>query len=154
MKNSIKIQTEIMKHIKRYNEGKVPRNAVYTEVDDKKTIIVTMDGYVAYFFNSTDFYIDKSKMEKNDHLKNFYDVVKDQEPITPTGISKKIKTGMTVELENKNFKVYIDEKFIKIFDKVENLGFVGKGETKPVYVYEFDELVGFIMPIRMPKNKD
>ena len=156
MKNSIKIQTEIMKHIKRYNEGKVPRNAGYTEIDidDRKIIIVVLNGYTAYYFNSDEFYIDKSKMEVFGGLKYYQDELKNQEPIEPTGVIKQFITGTAVEFENKNFKVYVDEKLIKEFGKVEDLWFAGKGATKPVYVYEGENLVGLIMPMKMPKNKD
>ena len=158
MKNSIKIQTEIMKHIKKYNEDKALRNAVYTEIDidDRKIIIVALKGYTGYYFNSDEFYIDKSKMTEVAGLKKFYDELKNQEPIEPTGVIKQFITGNAVEFENKNFKVYVDEKLIKEFGKVEDLWFVGKGEVKPVYVYEGENLVGMIMPI-LPtrlKNKD
>lgn len=154
MKNSIKIQTEIMKHIKKYNEGKVPINARYTEIenDDKKILIVTLDGFSAYYFNSDEFYIDKSKMTEVAGLKKFYDELKNQEPIEPTGVTKRLTKGKAVEFENKNFKVYVDEKLIKEFGKVEDLWFVGKGEVEPVYVYEGENLVGLIMPMRIPKK--
>ena len=156
MKNSIKIQTDIIKHIKRYNEGKVPRNAGYTEIDidDRKVTIVVTNGYTAYYFNSDEFYIDKSKMTEFGGLKYYQDELKNQEPIEPTGIIKQFITGTAVEFENKNFKVYVDEKLIKEFGKVDDLLFAGKGETKPVYVYEGENLVGLIMPMRIPKNKD
>lgn len=158
MKNSIKIQTEIMKHIKKYSEGRERRNATYsvTTINGRDKIIVTTDTNRAFCFDSWDFYLNTSKMYEMDGLKTFFDekTLNKQEPIAPTGVTKRLTKGKAVEFENKNFKVYVDEKLIKEFGKVDDLWFAGKGEVKPVYVYEGENLVGLIMPMKMPKNKD
>ena len=158
MKNSIKIQTEIMKHIKKYNEGREMFNARYTvaNINGRDKVFVSLTGYTVYCFDRDKFYLDISKMTEIPGLKTVCDemALSKQEPITPSGFIKNTQKRKAVEFENKNFKVYVDEKLIKEFGKVDELWFVGKGEVKPVYVYEGENLVGLIMPMKMPKNKD
>lgn len=155
MKNAIKIQSEIMKRIKKYGEHKERRNAVYsvTEICGKEKILVTLDGFTAYCFNSNEFYLNASKMGEMNSLKTIFaeNEITTQEPIEATGVIKKCKNVNAVEFENKNFKVYLDEKLIKNFGKIEDLIFAGKGAYKAVYVFEYGEIVGVIMPLN-PRN--
>ena len=137
-----------MKHIEKYNAGKEVKNTSYCYVEDK--IFVTTDGVVGYIFNEVDFYIDKSKMNKVDGMKQVIDCdMSKQEPVEPAGCTQKIDKRVAVELENKNFKVYLDEKLIERFGYVEDLTYYGKSSKSPVYVFEGEQLVGLIMPMRV-----
>lgn len=157
MKNAIKIQNDIMKYIKKYNERREKRNAMYsvTTINGMDKIIVTTDTYIAYCFDIRGFYLDTSKMNEMNGLRAFVaeNELKKQVQIYPSSIIKKCKNGNAVELVYKTFKVYVNEKFINEFGKAENLTFYGSGERKPVYVYEAGELVGLIMPISPARLK-
>lgn len=157
MKNAIKIQNEIMKHIKKYNEGREKRNVMYsfTTINGRDIIIVTTDTYMAYCFGTNEFYLDASKMAEMNGLRAFVaeNELKKQVQIYPSGIIKKCKNGNAVEFVYKTFKVYVNEKFIKEFGNAETLAFYSSGEYNPVYVYEADELVGLIMPISPARLK-
>ena len=99
------------------------------------------DVYHAFVINDEDMYFDQNKMKKcvfpfcENNLDDL--VITDYAHISTTG-----KIARRYICKSKN--IYIDEKYLKCFDYPV---LRGTDENKPVYVYEFNELVGLIAPI-------
>ena len=47
---------------------------------------------------------------------------------------------------NGNENIYVDESLIKYFD-LENSTFKGRYQKSPIYIYEYEVMVGVVMPV-------
>lgn len=112
---------------------------------------VTVDGYYMVLINDCDFPFDPNKIKGNNlDVKQFLNFnFKDAQ------LSSNIKViegkKECVEIKNESENVYINRKYLDFFDKT--CTFRIDGKTKPVYVYENEELVGLIMPVRVKEGK-
>ncbi len=120
---------------------------IFVEKQEDKIYIT--DKYVVWIISEKDFIFDIDKFKKAniksvvDFVANkfLYEAVKSNECIKDDSL-------IIVSFVNKeeNIKVQINEKFLKYFDK--NCSFKIVDDSTPVLVYEKEELVGMITPIK------
>lgn len=146
--NIQKINTEILKMSFKKN------SRVLIGIDDEK-IFVCPDGYVAFILDSKDFKLDLKKILDGrpttniikDHMKritdsksasivDFLDVEDDKK--------KKIRVA---QLENDETRAFVNTKYFKYFNNDARFKIISP--TSQVYVYENEECVGFILPVRV-----
>ena len=111
-------------------------------------IAILPDGYRLFLIDEKDCFFDIEKINRGQpefnvssaiNLDRDYKIGVLAEIITIKGVSK-------AKLVNGDDFVYVNHKFLKVFDKSAVYKFTN--EIQPVLVYEFDKLVGLIMPIK------
>lgn len=117
---------------------------IYAQLVHDKVYVT--DSYRIWILKCDDFMLDMNKLKTVD-LVHFFN---------EDGYIPGIKTNKLVEMENgsvcvyltseeNDFEVAINQKYLDVF---ENYTLRIKGETQPVLVYEGNEIVGLILPIR------
>ena len=120
---------------------------------DDSTVGITVDGFVMWLIPEVMFIFDKTKLLRKGDTLNVKSLVKtdgyfDAKKSDSLLIHDK-KTLATIE--GAGVEVWVDVKLLKTFDK--SATFKIKSPISPVLVYECNQLVGFIMPIRQPKTE-
>ena len=114
------------------------------KLEDK--IAVSTDGFIMYFVPEKDFIFDIEKILRGRGRFNAKELTKDEpnaKPASRTGETKELLGKIAVKIGDK----WVNEKYLKAF---ENPTFKNTDNyIDPVYVYEGDELVGLVMPIRI-----
>ena len=114
------------------------------KIEDK--IAISTDGFIMYFVPEKDFIFDAEKILRGRSKFNANELTKDEpkaKPIGKTGEMKELLGKIAVKIGDK----WVNEKYLKAF---ENPTFkTADNYIDPVYVYEDDELVGLVMPIRV-----
>lgn len=102
------------------------------------------DSYRIYRLNEENCLLDTSKFIEN-HLENFMNCTNYKEGIiTNELIVDKYKLRVIKTTEDK--RIYVNDNYLKLFD---NPIVMVIDETSPIYVYEKDELVGMLLPIKV-----
>ena len=85
------------------------------------------------------------KIIQESSLKNF---INDNlyENITLTNDKKVVDKKTLRVFSNGNKNIYVDESLIKYFD-LENSTFKGRYQKSPIYIYEYEVMVGVVMPV-------
>ena len=113
-------------------------------LEDK--IAISTDGFIMYFVPEKDFIFDIEKILRGGSRFNAHKLTKDApkaKPISKTGEMKELLGKIAVKIGDK----WVNEKYLKAF---ENPTFkTADNYIDPVYVYEDDEMVGLVMPIRV-----
>ena len=140
--NYIKAQQEILTDY--LKEKKV----IFAKVDDKVVygtpfkLYITPKDKVGINLDSTLIKEDTMRRILND--KDAEDVYLSEECI-------KEDKKMIRCFKNCDIKIYVDEKLLKNFD-LPNCTFKGTKPTNGVYVYENENMVGFVLPIRLKNS--
>lgn len=123
---------------------------VMHDFDEETGIYGISDGYRIYFIQKERMFIDTSKTKHLDLTKLYTE--KGQERLEFTNTIKESDKNKYRLLKTDKFKVWVNDKFFKYFDK--NLTtYKGSGSLSPVLCYERtvddrDKLVGILLPIR------
>lgn len=136
---NIKIQQEILKSL-------LKEEKIFYFVTDNQKLIVTNNAYVAYVIPEEDF---KVSINYNQYSPIFEEYLKQYEKavvLRKTNVLIKKDKSYFLSFVNEHFKVYVDEKFFKLFGQGE---FVYKGNSSKsvVFIEENSELIGFVMPV-------
>lgn len=143
MINTIKIQTELMKIIKKGNLNRV----MWQEADDK--MYLTLDGYVMYIIPKCEFYINFEYLEGlNRNLRELIQLDGYRIANSFDKFKQDNKNQLLRILEIDDATCYVDDKFIKSFGK--DIYFKIKNRLEQVYVYDThtDEMIGVVCPVR------
>lgn len=117
---------------------------------DGKTYVT--DGYMIYILTEKDCYFDIKKVKESPMLAELVEGLGSDELVS-TGASLNHNNGKQIinlytYHNDKEATVGVDSKFLKNFENY-TLKCI-EGETiKPVAVYEYEELVGIVLPIRL-----
>lgn len=163
--NFIDIQIEMLKEYKKVEKKGNKLPGLY-QISDCGNLMITTDGFKAYVIPKDRILIDASLITKGTH--SFKGILDDTgaELITMTQEirecncitsirSYKAKKGTAKAFENVNGeKIYVNTKFLKPYENEYNITYKSipdKHNYNPVFVYQDNEMVGMILPIRIEK---
>lgn len=126
----------------------------------KDKVFVT-DGYLIYILNDEDCYFDMKKAKEAPILADLLENLGQDELINTNEIlndDKRLKGGkglinLYVYQDDKETTVGIDSKFLKYFENYTLKSIKGK-DVMPVGIFEEDELVGIVLPVRLADKDD
>jgi len=119
-------------------------NRLYAQLVHDKVYV--SDSYRVWILKNEDFMLDMNKLKTTD-LVHFFN----EDGYIPAIKTNRLVqqndsiTGIYLRSEESDFEVLINIKYLDMF---ENYTLKIKGETQPVLVYEHNELVGLIVPMR------
>ena len=151
--NYLKVQTDILKAVCKGNPHKVLRFVAKSLDENEIYLICGVNGSHFYILEKEIFFLDYEKL---------VDEVGEVQSYTIQNILKGIDKaeqgyrtdqliyieaikGNGVILKSEKYKVVVNEKLLKNFDK--NCTFHLSGDLSPVYIYEGCVLVGVVLPI-------
>ena len=117
---------------------------IYAQLVQDKVYV--SDSYRVWILKYDDFMLDINKLKTTD-LAHFFNE-DGYVPAYKTNQLVDMKNGIVgvyIKSEESDFEVLINIKYLDMF---ENYTLKIKGETQPVLVYEHNELVGLIVPMR------
>lgn len=142
MIDAIKIQTELMKLIKKSDLSRVR----WQEADDK--LYIVLDGYAMYIIPKCEFYINLEYLEGlNRNLRKLIRL--DGYRIANSSNNYKLANNRLLRiLERDDVICYVDDRIIKSYGK--DIYFKIKNRLEQVYVYDThtDEMIGVVCPVR------
>lgn len=117
---------------------------IYAQKVDGKVYVT--DSFRAWIFKEEDFILDINKMKEVDLTKFF----NEDDYITAHKENRLVEMkdgiiGSYLTSDEEDFEVLINSKYLDVF---ENYTLKIKSETSPVLVYECEELVSLIVPMR------
>ena len=116
---------------------------VYYQKLDK--YVYLSDSYRIYRLNEEDCLLDTSKFIEAPLGKFMEDNQYNEGIITNELVVDKYKLRVIKTIEE-NKIIYVNDNFLKLFDDPQVMV---KDEISPIYVYEKDELVGMLLPIKV-----
>lgn len=142
-----KIMTDLLKAV---DKKKVQ---TYNYGADDDYIYILPDGYRGYRIPKELFLIDLEKALPNktplyDPSKIFDD--SNTESAVKTNEIRAIDKGHVVKIKGETTHVWLNVEYLKEFET--NCTFKVIKPTSPVYVYEYEELVGVVLPVRMVED--
>lgn len=143
--NVTNIMIELLKEAKKDKLNK------YFIKENGEAVYLSEAHYI-YKIRRDDFLLDVNKLIEKGIKRSFsiekYFTPTDTREAKKTGYTKELeKIGKLVEFECEENFIYIDERFLKNYDK--NATFKGTNGKSPLYVLENDEVVGLILPINI-----
>ena len=144
--NIINAQVEVLKEAL---NGKRKRNVIYGTLDDK---VIIGNNTRLYVIPKKECAIDLTNIDSNNvkimqesSLKNF---INDNlyESVTLTDDKKVVDKKILRVFSNCNENIYVDESLIKYFD-LEKSTFKGRNKKSPIYIYEYEVMVGVVLPV-------
>lgn len=118
------------------------KKVFYQKVDK---YVYLSDSYRIYRLNEENCLLDTSKFIETS-LESFMNFINyDEGIITNEFVVDKYKLRVIKTIEE-NKIIYVNDNFLKLFDDPHVMV---KDETSPIYVYEKDELVGMLLPIKV-----
>lgn len=148
-------------NIKKINEEVLKmsfkKNSRILICEDENKIYVSPNGFIAFILEPSDFKLDVKKIMKKVPTKNIVKGFVETDYHTMSTLSSIVgyrdiidpDTGKTVHLarfENDVTHASVNSKYLEYFSK--DATFFISSPVKPVYVYENDVCVGFILPVR------
>ena len=126
----------------------------------KDKVFVT-DGYLIYVLKDEDCYFDVKKAKEAPNLADILENLGTDELINTNKIlndDKRLKGGnrlinLYVYQDDKDTTVGIDSKFLKYFENYTLKSIKGE-DIMPVGIFEDDELVGIVFPVRLVDKDD
>lgn len=149
--NYCKLQTEILKALDKDKmiNGRFPYMYGFYEKLSEKFVIIT-DGYVLYLVPEEKFYLNLDKCFKTPPLTGIDNMIKGSDEAVDTyteGLIKPVEKKNKVQIFNNRIDdIWIDVNNLKLFD-LKNSAFKGSDKKSPLYIYEGEELVGFVLPV-------
>lgn len=119
---------------------------IYGDLGDR--VGVSYDGFHAYFIHKTDFPFDQTKLGLPVDWKALLPKNSTDATLTNELMSKDKVTLQKVT--DGKIEVWINTAFLKNFDK--SATFKITGEKSPILVFEDDNMVGLILPVRVTNN--
>lgn len=130
-----------------------PFNYFYSETNDK--IYICPQGHYFVIIPKTQFYLDKEQVFKNiaplKNMKSF---------LNPDNSQVAIDTHTIIAIESKmklhefvidDESIFVDERLLKYFE-LEKSTFKGTNRKSPIFIYEYEELVGAVLPVNYKKG--
>ena len=138
----IKIQQDLLKQI-----GKEKGSLIIGKycISDGN-VIFTLDGHWAVIIPKEQFYLDFEKAFGNNGTADLARFIVEKEELKeaiPTNVSVSIGEMECRKLMVDGIDVYVDKKFLNYFNS--DSKFYGKDNKSPVFIYEKEVLVGFIL---------
>lgn len=150
--NTTKFYTEIAKHMEKYNNHKEIRACSIGDYEE--FYFVTIKGDFGLFIPKKQFIFDIDKIAPQG-LTDFTRIINRQEVAELAERyeiieqnKKQIQALRPIRTLNKSLEVWINTDYLKYFTSP-IIKIVSP--TDPVFIYEFGQLAGLIMPVRMPK---
>ena len=146
--NYIKLQQDILKA--KFVEDTRGRKSPFAYGFYEESIAIVIDGHYIVFIPTCAFYLDLKKTFPKLVPVNVEKIIKpyDTEPITDTGMIRTVEDGLKVRVfSGKTDQIWIDEKCFKYFGKDEVTEYRGTGKKYPIYLYEYEVLVGMLLPV-------
>lgn len=116
-------------------------------------IYLSPDGYVGYKIPNKDFFIDMKKAVPDrvpieNIVKKYLNDKNHEDAFLTNDIKKVDKVKCTaIKISNDKTCVWVNEKFLKEFDK--DCTFKILSPKSPIFIYENEEMAGFVMPIKI-----
>ena len=146
----IKIQEKMLKDA--YERDTKLKKFSYRYGETDEIIGITPDGHVMFFIPKDKVYVNTDMIFKESipvKLNCFIDSQKDQKDVLMTNqieiIGNKIQVRLFKTVESSE-NIWIDEKLLKYFD-LKRSSFKGMNGRSPLFVYEYENLVGIILPV-------
>lgn len=146
----IKIQEKMLKDA--YERDTKLKKFSYRYGETDEIIGITPDGYIMYFIPKKMLYINTEMIFKEIapvKLNCFIDSQKDQKDVIMTNqieiTDNKVRVRLFKTVESSE-NIWIDEKLLKYFD-LKRSSFKGMNGRSPLFVYEYENLVGIILPV-------
>lgn len=146
----IKIQEKMLKDA--YERDTKLKKFSYRYGETDEIIGITPDGYIMYFIPKKMLYINTEMIFKEIapvKLNCFIDSQKDQKDVIMTNqieiTDNKVQVRLFKTVESSE-NIWIDEKLLKYFD-LKRSSFKGMNGRSPLFVYEYENLVGIILPV-------
>ena len=137
-----------------YDKNKLTRMKWGYLDDDFNSLLFTIDGKSAVIIPTSKFYLTDAILDERKQWMQFNTVFKIDNDYVPASISgieyEKQDTFCKLCSEN-GVEVWFNKRRLKYFDD-KTLQFKIKSPVSPVMVYENNELVGLIMPVRRGGN--
>lgn len=140
--NTKRAQREIL------NDLLAGKKGVTCQLDDDH-IFVSSNGYVGYVFDKSEFFIETKNMsESNGGIIDKKVFHCDANLCTVTS-DMKLLNGKTacVKLVQGNRDVWVDRKYLKNFDDLEEARFYQGTHRGMIYITEYDRFVGVVVPM-------
>lgn len=151
-----KIQTELLKAaVKKITTSKnFTWNIAY---DENENIVYITDGHMVMNIPGNQFVLDVDMIAKvsgralinASTFKSFYKQESDAKAGVASNEMKKLDkiTVAKIRTEHEDKFAWLDTKYLKYFDNISHFGVID--EKSPVFVYEDDQLVGVILPVKV-----
>lgn len=157
--NHFKLQQEIMKYAhKRDTTHKYTANWLWSRikmgVSDFVMVVTDVRGY---FVPAEQWYLDCERVFEHgeNNLKAIADGANNYTvPLKDSGLRRKLQKITVAVLEgiDTDMEVWVDVKNLDLFD-LSVATFKGTNEKSPVFVYEYDMLVGLVLPVKQTKEE-
>ena len=148
--NYCKLQTEILKALdkdKMINSRFPYMHGFYKSLDKK--YIAVVNNYILYLVPEEKFYLNLDKCFKTPPLPGIDKMIKGSDEAVDTyteGLIKPVEKNKVQIFNNRIDDIWIDVNNLKLFD-LKNSAFKGSDKKSPLYIYEGEELVGFVLPV-------
>ena len=144
--NIINAQVEVLKEA---FKGKRKHNVIYGTLEDK---VIIGNNTILYVIPKEECGIDLTNVDCNNVniiqesvLKGFINDDKYTSVILTNDIKVYDKTTLRV-FSKDDEKIYVDDALLKYFD-LKKSTFKGRNSKSPIYIYEYEVLVGLVMPV-------
>lgn len=142
----IKMQQDLLKQIDKEKGSLVIGKYCISD----NNVIFTVEGHWAVVIPKEQFYLDLEKTFGTNGIADLASIIVDKEELkeaTPTNISVSIGEMNCLKLMVDGIDVYVDKKFLNYFNA--DSKYYGKDNKSPIFIYEKEVLVGFILPARV-----
>ena len=146
--NIINAQVEVLKEALK---GKRKHNVIYGTLEDK---VIIGNNTILYVIPKEECGIDLTNVDCNNVniiqesvLKGFINDDKYTSVILNNDIKVYDKTTLRV-FSKDDEKIYVDDALLKYFD-LKKSTFKGRNSKSPIYIYEYEVLVGLVMPFHI-----
>ena len=146
--NIINAQVEVLKEA---FKGKRKHNVIYGTLEDK---VIIGNNAILYVIPKEECGIDLTNVDCNNVniiqesvLKGFINDDKYTSVILANDIKVYDKTTLRV-FSKDDEKIYVDDALLKYFD-LKKSTFKGRNSKSPIYIYEYEVLVGLVMPVNV-----
>ena len=146
--NYVKLQTDILKA--KFIEDTRGRKSPFMYGFYEESVAIIIDGHYMALVPKCAFYLDLEKVFPKLVPVDVKKMIKpyDTETITDTGMIRTVGDGHKVRVfSGKNDQIWIDEKFFKYFGKDDVTEYRGINKKYPIYLYEYEVLVGMLSPV-------
>ncbi|MDO5361955.1 MAG: hypothetical protein Q4F03_04815 [Eubacteriales bacterium] len=129
-------------------------NSKYGKYKNKVGLIID-NASTMVLIPETAFYLDISKIFKNAEAMNIESVINMKNSKVLINTKQMVVTdkyNLCVFQNDEHEKFYVNERLLKTFKSIKKPIFVGTDAKSPIYVFEEDDLVGLVLPVRHHEN--
>lgn len=146
--NYIKLQQDILKA--KFIEDTRGRRSPFAYGFYEESVAIVIDSQYIVFVPKCAFYLDLEKTFPKNVPLTVGKMIKpyDTEPITDTGMIRTIEDGRKIRVfSGAKDEIWIDDRKFKYFGKDDVTEYRGTDKKSPIYLYEYEVLVGMILPV-------